>query len=497
MPHPRLGKDSLGVMRFVGMTPRRPHKLKAIDQDLEPKESFSARDGVCKGTVFDIDIFNAQPQSISAREASTRMVRAIDLDLGLSSSGSTRTVATREATKKKERKDVAAKLMTQVHAKEQHLEDVQAEIETVDRTTAKVKASFEKLQTEHAILQARHTWAKSSLDSALSAKEEYKRHYESVEASLAKAKSELARQEELLQSVGDEHVFSAVEKAKAELTLRETQLEGKLIMVEQTKRLTVFKLKENSRAILECMAATQQTSMAHMVFQHWMHAVQQERAEAEKDEQATATQQLLRQLKDRRGQLAIAAAERLALAAHYSLASITLRAWAQQAQEASVSPPRALLRGCDASPQPAISSTMSVLRKADVQEPEDDSLKQWRAKHRGKAASVLQRLADAEAAALMSQVLGCWSIAASEAEAERSREVEAQQTVAGLEATLQALRETLRGKTEELEDAHEQLEDTYLNNREVLSACKEIMELQTSVADAFNEIEALALEDDR
>jgi len=385
--------------------------------------------------------------------------------------------------------------MTQVHTQEQHLEDVHAEIETAAKATAKVKASFEKLQTEHAILQARHTWAKSSLDSARSTQEEYKRHYESVEASLAKAKSELARQEELLQSGGQEHISSAINKVEAELSLRERQVEGKLIMVEQTKRLTVLKLKDNSMAILECMAATQQTPMAHMVFLHWMHAVQQERAEVEKAEQTMATQHLLRQLKDKRRQLAFAAAERLASAAHDSLATLTLRAWAQQAQEASmmasISPFRALLRGCDASPRPATSSTMSRLRKADVLGQEDDALKQFQAKHRGKTASVLQRLADAEEAVLMSRMLCCWSSAASEAKAERSHEVEAQATLAGLEATLQALRETLRGKTEELEDANEELEDTYLNNSEVLAACKEIMELQTSVADAFNEIEAL------
>merc|ERR1719433_353137 len=209
------------------MTPRRPHKLKAIEQDLAPKECFSAREGVRKGAAFNMGMLNAQPKSISARDAFTRKVCAIDLDLGLSSSEATRTVATREATKtNKEKKDAAAQLRTLVHTKEQHLEDVQAEIETTARATAKAKASLEKLQTEHAILQARHTWAKSSLDSALGAQEEYKRHYESVEASLAKAKSEIARQEELLQSVGKERTSSAVENAKAELSLRETQLEG-------------------------------------------------------------------------------------------------------------------------------------------------------------------------------------------------------------------------------------------------------------------------------
>jgi hypothetical protein len=500
MPSPRRGKDSLGVVRFGGMAPRKPHKLKAIEQDLMPKECFSARDGVRKGAVFDMDMPNTQPKSISARDAFTRKVCAIDLDLGFSSSEATRTVAIQATKTNREKKDVAAQLRTLVHTKEQHLEGVQAEIETTARATAKVKASLEKLQTEHAILQARHTWAKSSLDSALGAQEEYKRHYESVETSLAKAKSEIARQEELLQSVGQEGMSSAVENAKAELSLRETQLEGELIMVEQTKRLTVLKLKEKSKAILECMAATQQISMAQVAFQHWMHAVQQERAEAENAEQTMATHHSLRQLEDRRRQLVFAAAERLASATFGSLASITLRAWAQQAQEssmmASVSPFRALLRGGDASPQPAaIASTMSRPRRADACGSEDDALKQHQAKHRGMAASVLQRLADAAEAALVSQVLCCWSNAASEARTERSQEVETQATFAGLEAALQALHERLQGKSEELEDANAALQDTYRNNREVISACKGILELQTSVADAFTEIEAMVYEE--
>jgi len=487
---PRRGKDSLGVMRFAGRTPRRLHKLLAADQEFEPKECFSARDGGCKGTIFDMDVLKTQPQSISAREAATRKVRAIDLDLGLSSSESTRTVATRNAARDKERKDIVAKLRTQVHTKEQHFEDVQAEIETTARANAKVKASFEKLQTEHALLQARHIWAKSSLDSALSTQEEYKRHYESVEASLARAKSELAKQEELLQSGG------AIERAKAELALRETKLECELMMVEQTKQLTVLKLKENSRAILECMTAARQSSMAHMAFQHWMHAVQQERAEAEKAEEAMATQHLLRQLKHERRQLAFVFAERLASAAHRSLASTSLRAWAHQAQEAAmmapVSPLRAPPRGCDVSPRLAISSTMFGLGKADVWGPEDGALRQCQAKHGRKAASVLKRLADEEKAELVSQVFGCWSNEASKAKAERSREVEAQATLADLEAALQALGKTLQGKTKELEDANEELDDVCQKNRDVYSACKE---LKASVADTCNEIQAMVDEE--
>jgi len=494
LPSPRRGKDSFGMVRFVGMTPRRPQKLKAIGKDLAPKECFSARDIVHRGTALDRDIVDAQPKSVSAREASTRKVLAIDLDIGLCSSKSICTEATGEATKKsKERKDAVAKLKTQVRRQEQHLEDVKAEIETAARATAKVKASFENLHAEHAILQARHTWAKSSLDSALSTQEEYKRHYESVEASLAKAKLELACQEELLKSAGKEDASSVIDKAKAELSLREEQLGGELIMVEQTKRLTVLKLKDNSRAILECMAATQERCTARMAFQHWIHAVQQARVEAQKAEHAIATQHLLRQFKDRRRQLAFSSAERLVSASQSSLASITLRAWAQQAQEASmmasVSPFRALLRGCSNSPRPATSRS-SGLRKADVRGPQDNALKQCQSKHRGKAAYVLQHLADEEEAALVSQVLCCWSKEASEAKIERNREVEAQATLAGLEATLQALRETLRGKTEELEAVDEEVEDMNQKNREVLSACKEIIELQKSVAVSLNEIEA-------
>jgi len=502
LPSPRRGKDSFGMVRFVGMTPRsprRPQKLKAIDQELAPKECFSARD-VRKGTSFDMDILSAQPESMSARQVSTMKVRAIDLDLGLSASESSHIVSSPKATKKnKDKKDIVAKLRTQVHSKEQHLDDVRAEMETTARETTKVNASYEKLQTEHAILQARHTWAKSSLDSALSTQDEYKRHYESVEASFAKAKSELARQEELLKSARDEDVSSAIQQVKADFDLRETQLEAKLIMVEQSKQLTILKLKENSRAILECMAATQQTSMTHMAFQQWIHAVRQERVEAENAKEAEATQHLLRRVKDRKMQLAFNAAERLASVALSSLASITLRVWAQQAQEAfssaPMSPFRALLRGCDASPRPAIPSMISRWQHEDIWRPEDDALQQCQAKHRGKAASVLQRLVDEGEAALVSQAFSFWSNEACEAKAERGREVESQAKLAGLEATLQALRETLQRKTEELEDANEDLEEAHQKNREVIDACKEIMALQTSLGDAFDEIEAIVYQE--
>jgi len=493
MPNPHLGGASFVAARFVGKTPRRPQKLKAIDQEMEPRDRFSAREGTRKNKVFELDFPGARPGSFSARESCSKMVRAFDLDLEPASS------ECEKWKKSREKKVDTARLRTQVRAMQQHLGDVQAEMETTAKANRKAKASFEQLKGEHAILQASHTWVKSSLDAALSTADEYRRHYESVEASLEKADLDLARQEMLRQTAGQDEVSSAMRAAKAE-SFRGKQLEGELIMIVQTKQRTVWKLKDKAKAILECMAATRQTSMVNATFQHWTSAVQQERAEAEKAEQVIASQYLLRQLKEKRRHLTFAAAERVAVAVQSDLASMVLRCWAQQAQErslvASVSPLRALVRRCDADgPWSAISSRVSTARTADALELQADASKQRRAKHGGKATSVVQHLADKEEAALLSQVLCCWSCQASNTKAECFREAEGQAKLAGLEALVQALRERLRIKTEELEDAHVAYEVTHRNNQEVHSACMEIMSLHTSVKDAFNEIQSLVDEE--
>mmetsp|Transcript_101855 Transcript_101855/g.202235 ORF Transcript_101855/g.202235 Transcript_101855/m.202235 type:complete len:513 (+) Transcript_101855:55-1593(+) len=403
-------KDDVGALSLTPrlLTPRKPHKLKALDVDLgkmiEATAHFTISDAYLDG---EGDGF----------------------------------------TPEKDEKKAKAKeeLQAQVRTLQTRIDKVQIDMDRNNKTKAGTIAKIEKLQAEHSILQARRTWAESSLESATAAQDEWRKHHETVRKSLKAAEEQLAKKEaELATTLSDGQ--------QADTLRRTAELERLRHLQHNRDKLELASCEHNCRAeaVINRMVCGWMSDLVLLSFRTWSGLVQQQKLAAETEEGEKATRITIMSAKLRHKQRADCA--RMICHTNSDVVSLVLKAWQQAATN---------FDRCGA----ATETSEPTLR-------------------------IAEHVRRQQSRELLTQVMIGWSMSASSNRAVRSREAKAQADFAKFDRILQVLGEQMTLVDGDLSEACAELTASQSKCLEIKQAIVESMEVQAQLVngwDAFEE----------
>jgi len=352
---------------------------------------------------------------------------------------------------KEESKEEVSKLKKKAKALSAMVEKAQVEKEDRKKEFFQLRSETDKLHSEHTILQARHTWAKSSLDSAITAQDEYRKNFDHMEASVKKAKSQLANQIH----TDPEFHLKELQHLEAENKANAQQFYTQREAVNQALHRFQCVHRDTARHVIERSANGQATEFLRTVFLRWGSFIVDQPAIQEQSDQLKVVLESVQSGKSQSQALATGVVGRTTGVHGFRLASTVFAAWMQE-----------------------------VLPQ---EEPET-------AFHDGDVLSRLGYLMNLQHhGSILSRALKGWGAQATMGRGTCAQEAAAQAKLAAFESTLAALQAELDVKDAEMADAQEEMQHTCDKNKLLQVDIKGIMVITKAVGDSLNEMEDLLL----
>jgi len=363
-------------------------------------------------------------------------------------------VVEKKQDKSDDNKEEVSKLKKKAKSLLAMVEKAQVEKEDRKKEFFQIRSDTDKLTSEHTIMQARHTWAKSSLDSAVTAQEEYRKNYDHMEASLKKAKAQLANS---VQTDPDFHL-KELQHLEAENKSNAQQFYTQREAVQQALHRFQCAHRDTARQVLTRIVEGQATELLRTVFLRWGGFIVEQIATEEQADQLKAVSESVESGKSQAQALATGVVDRTTVVHSFRLTSMVFAAWMQQ-----------------------------VLPQ---EEPEIEF-------HDGDVLSRLGYLMSLHYhGSILSRALKGWSAQATMGRATRVQEAAAQAKLAAFEKTLTALQSELDEKDAEIADAQEEIQQTCDKNQQLQVEVKGIMAITDAIGDSLKEMEDLLLLDE-
>lgn len=418
-----------------------------------------------------------------------------------------------EALKKmKDSKSAVSKLRDQVSAMQQRIDAVQSETQLSSRATTDLKSDLEKLENEHAVLHATHSWTKSSLDSALAAQEEYRKGYNSLRAAFKKAKDDLEKVNEELASGKTAH--QELDRARAILDERKAVWDKELNEVNATMQRIARKHKDKAKAVLDRMQLGQASGLMGMCFQGWIAFLKDWKKNEKANADVLVAQEKLASFQAQKNEEAKQFLNRMSAASDSGLVSVAFKAWLQAASEALKDRREAdnlasTLKNQKLEARKKLEATLGENMKGlnglifknwaqtvredreerQLKEQADAVMKDYQKRKRGEAMGVVGRMAQKKENALLSQIVLVWKIIVSSEVARKYREAEAKSRMQTVRKDLEEAQKAFAAKKAELDEAAEELDEVKSKNKVMRDQLAQIMELEDSMEKIQEELE--------
>jgi chromosome segregation ATPase len=351
--------------------------------------------------------------------------------------------------KAEENKEEVSKLKKKAKALLAMVEKAQVEKEHRKKEFVQLRSETDNLHSEHTILQARHTWAKSSLDSAITAQDEYRKNYDHMEANVKKAKAQL---ENRVQTDPDFHL-QELQHLEAENKANAQQFYTQREAVQQALDRFQCAHRDTARHVIESTAKGQAMELLRAVFLRWGSFIVDQISTREQADQLKVVTESVQSGKCQAQALATEVVGRATELHDFRLASFA--AWSQQ--------------------------------ELPQEEPET-------AFHDGDVLSRLGYLMNLQHhGSILSRALKGWAAQATMGRATRAQEAAAQAKFAAFESTLTALQAELDEKDAEMADAQEEIQMICGKNKLLQVEVKDIMLITESIGDSLKEMEDLLL----
>jgi len=356
--------------------------------------------------------------------------------------------------KSEESKEEVSKLKKKAKALMAMVEKAQAEREDRKKEFFQLRSETDKLHSEHTILQARHTWAKSSLDSAVTAQEEYRKNFDHMEASVKKAKAKLANQTQ----TDPEFHLKELQHLEAENKANAQQFYTQREAVQQALQRFQCVHRDIARQVIERIDKGQATELLRAVFLRWGSFIMEQVTTEEQAHQLKVVSESVQSGKTQAQALANDVVGRTTAVHGFRLASTVFAAWMQE-----------------------------VLPQ---EEPESEF-------HDGDVLSRLGYIMSLQHhGSILSRALKGWSAQATMGRGTRAQEAAAQAKLAAFEKMLTGLQMELDEKDAEIADAQEEIQQTCAKNKILQVEVKGIMEITEAIGDSLKEMEDLLLLDE-
>mmetsp|Transcript_75492 Transcript_75492/g.213556 ORF Transcript_75492/g.213556 Transcript_75492/m.213556 type:complete len:471 (+) Transcript_75492:73-1485(+) len=408
------------------------------------------------------------------------------------------------ANKMKESKSAVAKLNDSVGSAQGQLQKTQTEKDDIERSTTDSKAKWEKLQTEHAVLNATHTWTKSSLDSALAAQEEYRKGYNNLRTAFKKAKEDLTQKEADLEKCKNADVEYA--RLKTDLEEKEQHYAEELKDTQDTLRRFICRQKDKSKAVLDRMIRGEGSGLLTITVQSWRTVVQQEKGRDYSRKELEAAQEHLKAYQAKKKEEARSVLDRMSAASEGGLLALILQNWAKAVQDVKATQAEAdklqdMLKNQKLEARKTLernlgSSMGGVLTVAlknwvsyfqdmkkenKMRDEAKAALEQFQKRKKGESLSVVGRMAGQKSGALLAQMFICWHLSIKAEVRFKEQEGGMLKKYNTLVAEYTALQEKLHDVVDDLEDTQEELDESRKKNAALKMQFKEIMVLQDSM----------------
>lgn len=447
--------------------------------------------------------------------------RAVEMDEALSMTGNLKgrleNAQKRQqmATQKmKDNKSNYQQLKQRAASMEQELEHARAEAER-KRVDPEVRARYEKLQGDHATLQATHAWTKSSLDSTLAAQEEYRKGYSSLQQAYKKTKAELDDKEKKSQSAREAREEAV--QIKASIPEKEAEFKQDLADAQECLKNIMARQKKKSQAVLDKMMAGQSSTLVQLTFTNWQKAISDEKFWRENAKNLEEAQKRLQEFQGKKKSEAGKVLDRMSAANDTSLMGLMVQYWSKFVQEAKKEREEAqkmqeTLKNAKMSARKTLEQNLAgsatgLLTNAmkdwinyyreckkvnELKGQAEAKLKEYQSKKKGEQASVIERMAGEQTEALMTRMFMCWAMTCLDESAARHAHNDLTNHLDDVEGQLKALQDELAQATEDLLDTNEEIAETIRKNALLREEFKSIMALSDGMDRSLKEMDLVA-----
>mmetsp|Transcript_120229 Transcript_120229/g.335430 ORF Transcript_120229/g.335430 Transcript_120229/m.335430 type:complete len:468 (-) Transcript_120229:141-1544(-) len=443
-----------------------------------------------------------------AKSARPYKPRAVEMDESLSITQQMREhveVLTQRHTnalnKMKEHKSTVAKLREQVNQMQSQIEAVQVERATSTKATEEMKGQMEKLENEHAVLQATHTWTKSSLDSARAAQEEYRKGYNSLRAAFKKAKEDIEKANVMFEENKGAH--GELEQARKVFDEKKALWDKELKDVNATMVRIAARHKNNAKSVLERMQETQASGLCNVCFQSWLSISNDVKKSQRAKDDVEAAKNKLKAFQDSKKQEAKAVLDRMNASSDQGLIALMWKQWltfcadvfkerkdAENMASTMKNQKLEARKRLEANLGSSMKSMQAVVFKnwANMyrEEKEEREMKaqaeqfmnDYKRNKKQQNMAVVGRMAQKKENALLAQITLVWKVCIQSDIALRYREAESKKRLDNIDADIQKAKKELEPKQDELEDLQEELAEMRKKNQVMRDELKKIMDLE-------------------
>lgn len=414
--------------------------------------------------------------------------------------------------KMKDNKGAVQKLRDQINIMQTQLEAAQSDKEAAARATADLKTQIDKLENEHAVLNATHTWTKSSLDSALAAQEEYRKGYNSLRAAYKKAKEDLDKlNEELASSAAAKE---DLQKAKALEDERKACWKQELDAVNATMRRMACQHKDKSKSVLGRMMLDQTSALLSACFSEWVHIVQDWRQSEKAKAEVSAVQSKLSKLQKQKNEEAKSFFTRVLHASDAGLVSQAYRAWVDHCADVAKEKREAdklagLLKKQKSEARRKLEAALGENMKGVqvmsfrawahfVKEEKEEQrvkaeaealMREFKRRKNLQSLQIVDRMASKKDKGALEHMFLLWKIVVGCLKAVRVQEEETKARMAALVKEIERARGALGEREEELEDRQEELKEVQRKNKVMRGQLAQITDLQDRMEEVQRELE--------
>jgi len=418
-----------------------------------------------------------------------------------------------EAMKKmKDQRSTVAKLREQVNSMQSQIEAAQTDREASTKATQDLQGQLEKLENEHAVLHATHTWTKSSLDSALAAQEEYRKGYNSLRAAFKKAKEEIEKANEEIET--HKNAQGELEQARTEYDERKVQWDKELNAVNATMQRIAHKHKDKAQKVLDRMNQGQASGLLGVTFAGWVKAINDWKHSEKAKAEVEATQAKLNAFQDKKTMEAKQFLNRMTSASDTGLTSLCFKSWlqvceatfkerreAEKLKESMKAQKMEARKKLEVSLGTQMKNIQGVAFKNWAQcyreEKEERELKaqadaamaEYKSKKKSQSMQVVGRMCAKKEQALLSQLVLLWKIIAASEVATRYRQEEARKRLETFDAEIATKKKLLETKLEELNEAKEELAEVKKKNQVMKQELQKIEDLEEQMEKVQDEID--------
>mmetsp|Transcript_75758 Transcript_75758/g.225860 ORF Transcript_75758/g.225860 Transcript_75758/m.225860 type:complete len:456 (+) Transcript_75758:58-1425(+) len=372
-----------------------------------------------------------------------------------------------------------------------------------DKITVDVglKEKLDKLRGEHAVLHATHSWTKTSLDSALSAQEEFRKGYAGMKTAFQKASDELQRRRPELEVVAA--AKQDIEKTRGLTKSKEVEFQQDLKDCEESLKRILQRQKKKCSSVLDKMLTGQACTLLQLTVQGWSKASQDAKFWRSNESALEETQKKLKALQARKRDHAKRVLERLSSASEAGLARVMFQYWLRYKEGAGREKAQAVelqarLKGQKLEARRALERSLGATataraktafgdwarhheeckRVSELKAQAESRMKECQTRQKGGARSLLERLAGQRAQDLVRKVFLFWGVDAAEERSSRKRMEALRSQADSMEAVLRDLRKDLAQKKEAFDDTSEEIRESRRKNKVLQEEFRSILSMQ-------------------